>query len=153
LTEPGFFGQSKGRLTKTRYKNSTIFVDHFLRLQYVYLMTSNLTSSKTIDAKRTFKRFAAEHGIKIAHYHCNNGHFADTAFIRSCKESHQKLTFCGVNTHFQKWDRGKGYSRPLRERAKAATPHEAALAAGGEHCSMALRSPLCRLPSQRASGA
>jgi hypothetical protein len=31
-TEPGFFGQSKGRLTKTRYKNATIFVDHFLRL-------------------------------------------------------------------------------------------------------------------------
>ncbi len=100
-TEPGFYGQVKGRLIKTRYKNATIFVDHFSCLQYVYLMTSNLTSSETIDANRAFKRFAAEHGVKIAHYHCNNGRFADTAFIRSCKESQQKLTFCGVNAHFQ----------------------------------------------------
>jgi hypothetical protein len=44
-------------------------------------MKSNLTSSKTIDAKRAFERFAAEHGIKIAHYHCDNGRFADTAFV------------------------------------------------------------------------
>ncbi len=64
-------------------------------------MTLNLTSSKTIDAKRAFERFAAEHGVKIAHYHCDNGRFADTAFVRSCKESRQKLTFCGVNAHFQ----------------------------------------------------
>ncbi len=64
-------------------------------------MTSNLTLSKTIDAKRAFERFVAEHGIKIAHYHCNNGRFADTAFIRSCEESRQKLNFCGVNAHFQ----------------------------------------------------
>jgi hypothetical protein len=82
-TEPGFFGQSKGRLTKTRYKNATVFVDHFLRLQYVYLMTSNLTLSETINAKRAFERFAAEHGVKIAHYHYDNGRFANTAFVRS----------------------------------------------------------------------
>jgi hypothetical protein len=100
-TEPGFYGQAKGRLTKTRYKNATVFVDHFSHLQYVYLMTSNLTSLETIDAKRAFERFAAKHGVKIAHYHCNNGRFADTAFVRLCKESGQKLTFCGVNAHFQ----------------------------------------------------
>jgi hypothetical protein len=41
LTEPGFNGQAKGALTKTRYKNVTVFVDHYLRLQFVYLMTSN----------------------------------------------------------------------------------------------------------------
>jgi hypothetical protein len=80
-TEPGFFSQSKGRLTKTCYKNATIFVDHFSRLQYIYLMTLNLTLSETIDAKHAFERFAAEHGVKIAHYHCDNGRFADTAFV------------------------------------------------------------------------
>jgi hypothetical protein len=101
LTGPGFYGQAKGRLTKMRNKNATIFVDHLSRLQYVYLMTSNLTSSETIDAKRAFESFAAKHGIKIAHYHCDNGCFADTTFVRLCKESRQKLTFCGVNTHFQ----------------------------------------------------
>ncbi len=100
-TEPGFYGQAKGRLTKMSYKNTTVFVDHFSRLQYVYLMTSNLTSLETINAKRAFKRFAAEHGVKIAHYHCDNGCFTDTAFVCSCKESQQKLTFCRVNAHFQ----------------------------------------------------
>ncbi len=35
------FGQAKGKLTKTRYKNATIFVIHDSRLQFVYLMTSN----------------------------------------------------------------------------------------------------------------
>ncbi len=64
-------------------------------------MTTNLTFSKTINAKQAFERYAAEHGVRIAHYHCDNGRFADTAFVRSCEESHQKLTFCGVNAHFQ----------------------------------------------------
>jgi hypothetical protein len=54
-TEPGFYAQAKGALTKTRYWNATIFVDHYLRLEFVYLMTSNLTSAKTINAKRAFK--------------------------------------------------------------------------------------------------
>jgi hypothetical protein len=64
-------------------------------------MTTNLTSSETIYAKRAFERYTAEHGIRIAHYHCDNGRFADTAFVRSCEELHQKLTFCRVNAHFQ----------------------------------------------------
>jgi hypothetical protein len=64
-------------------------------------MTTNLTSSEALEAKHAFERFAAKHGVKIAHYHCNNGQFADAAFIRSCKESRQKITFCGVNAHFQ----------------------------------------------------
>ncbi len=96
-----------------RYKNATIFVDHFSRLQYVYLMTLNSTSSETIDAKRAFECFAAKHGVKIAHYHCNNGRFADTAFVRWCEESRQKLTFCRVNAHLLNWNCGEGHSRPL----------------------------------------
>lgn len=35
-TEPGFYGQSKGILTKTRYRNATTFVDHYSRLKFVY---------------------------------------------------------------------------------------------------------------------
>jgi hypothetical protein len=100
-TEPGFYAQAKGTLTKTRYRNSTIFVDHFSRLQFVYLMTSNLTLSETIDAKRTFECFAAKHGVCILHYHCNNGCFTDTMFRKACEAQQQKLTFSGVNAHFQ----------------------------------------------------
>ena len=30
-TEPGFFGQLKGKLSKTRYYHATVFVDHFFK--------------------------------------------------------------------------------------------------------------------------
>jgi hypothetical protein len=101
LTEPGFYGQAKGALTKTCYRNATIFVDHFSRLKFVYLTTSNLTSAKTIDVKQAFKRFAAKHSVQTQHYHCNNGRFADSMFREACKAQHQKLTLRGVNAHFQ----------------------------------------------------
>jgi hypothetical protein len=50
-TEPGFFGQAKGTLTKTCYKNAIIFVNQYSRLIFVYLMTSNLYLLETIEAK------------------------------------------------------------------------------------------------------
>ncbi len=99
--EPGFYGQAKGTLTKTRYRNATIFVDHFSRLKFVYLMTSSLTSAETVDAKRTFEQFAAKHGVQIDNYHCNNGRFADSMFRKACEAQRQKIIFCGVNAHFQ----------------------------------------------------
>jgi hypothetical protein len=43
----------------------------------------------------------AEHGVKILHYHCNNGRFHDNAFQQACHKARQHLTFCGVNAHFQ----------------------------------------------------
>ncbi len=101
LTEPGFFGQAKGILTKTRYKDATIFVDHYSRLIFVYLMTSNLSSSETIEAKQAFEGFAAQHGVRIQHHHCDNGQFANSNFKMACEQSNQRLTICGVNAHSQ----------------------------------------------------
>ena len=77
----------KGRLTMTRYKNATVFVNHFLRLQFVYFMMTNLTSAEPIDAKHAFEQFATEHGVRISHYHCDNGQFTDSAFVQACKQS------------------------------------------------------------------
>ncbi len=54
-----------------------------------------------VFTKQVFEKFTAEHGIRIHHYHCDNGLYADNAFKESCKSSHQRLTFCGVNAHFQ----------------------------------------------------
>jgi hypothetical protein len=79
-TEPDFYGQAKGALTKTCYKNVTVFVDHYLCLQFVYLMTINLISLETFDAKCAFECFTTKHGMQIKHYHCNNGRFADNKF-------------------------------------------------------------------------
>jgi hypothetical protein len=52
-------------------------------------------------AKHAFERFPAKHGIHIHHYHCDNGLYANNAFKESWESSHQRLTFCGVNAHFQ----------------------------------------------------
>jgi hypothetical protein len=100
-TEPGFYAQAKGALTKTRYRNATIFVNHYSHLKFDYLMTSNLTSAETVNAKRAFERFAAEHGVRVQHYHCDNGRFANSMFREACKSQRQKFTFYGVNAHFQ----------------------------------------------------
>jgi hypothetical protein len=51
--------------------------------------------------KITFEQFAAEHRVKILHYHCDKGHFYDNTFSRTCHDARQKFIFCGVNVHFQ----------------------------------------------------
>jgi hypothetical protein len=96
----GFIAQLKGTLTKKHFTAATIFVNHCSRLKYIHLMTK-LTSEETIEAKWAFKHFAMQHGVHILHYHFNNGWFADNAFKNSYSAKGQRLTFCGVNAHFQ----------------------------------------------------
>jgi hypothetical protein len=62
---------------------------------------TKLTSEETMEAKQAFEHFAEQHSIRILHYHCDNGWFADNAFKNSCSAKGQRLTFCGVNAHFQ----------------------------------------------------
>ncbi len=99
-TEVGFYAQMKGKLTKKRYRCATIFVDHYSHLRFVHLQINN-SSVKTVAAKHAFESFATKNGVKIQHYHCNNGQFSDNAFKQACHEQRQQLIFCGVNTHFQ----------------------------------------------------
>jgi hypothetical protein len=99
-TQVGFIAQLKGTLTKKRFTAATVFVDHYSWLKYIHLMTK-LTSEETMEAKQAFEHFAKQHGVRILHYHCNNRRFADNAFKNSCSTKGQRLTFCGVNAHFQ----------------------------------------------------
>jgi hypothetical protein len=99
-TKVGFFAQMKGKLTKRRYRCATIFVDHCSRLRFVHLQIDN-SSVETLATKRAFETFAAEHGVSIQHYHCDNRRFYDNAFKQACHDARQQLTFCGVNAHFQ----------------------------------------------------
>ncbi len=71
LTEVGFFTQLKGSLTKKRYRYCTVFVDHFSRLRFVHLQIDD-SDTETMLAKQAFEKFAAEHGVRILHYHCDN---------------------------------------------------------------------------------
>ena len=99
-TQLGFVAQLKGKLTVQCYKAATVFVDHFSGLRYIHMMTS-MSSDETIKAKQAFEQFAANHFVTIEHYHADNGRFADNAFINHCSQRQQRLTYCGVNAHFQ----------------------------------------------------
>ena len=120
-TQVGFIAQLKGALTKKRYTAATVFTDHYSRLQYIHLMT-RLTSQETIDAKRAFEHFADQHGVKILHYHCDNGQFADNDFKTTSSSANQRLTFCGVNAHFQNGIAEKAI-RDLRKSARKQLLH------------------------------
>jgi hypothetical protein len=120
-TQVGFIAQLKGTLTKKRYTAATIFIDHYSRLKYVHLI-SRLTSEETIEAKRAFEHFAEQHGVRILHYHCDNGRFADNAFKDSCSAKGQRLTFCGVNAHYQNGIAEKAI-RDLQESARKQLLH------------------------------
>ena len=85
-TEVGFFAQMKGKLTKKRYRCTTIFVDHYSCLRFVHLQVDN-SYKEIIAAKRAFEAFAAKHGMKIQHYHCDNGRFFDNAFKQACHDA------------------------------------------------------------------
>ena len=52
-------------------------------------------------AKHAFERSAEQRGVKIMHYHADNGCFTDNAFIQDCQANRQSLSYCGVNAHFQ----------------------------------------------------
>ena len=52
-----------------------------------------------IDAKHAFECLAEQHRVRILHYHCDNGRFADKAFVDDICAAHQTITFCGVGTH------------------------------------------------------
>jgi hypothetical protein len=88
-TEVEIFAQLKGTLTMRRYRCATIFVDHFSRLRFVNLQSDD-SSEETIEAKRACETFAAEHGMQIQHYHCDNGRFYDNAFKQACHDVRQQ---------------------------------------------------------------
>jgi hypothetical protein len=100
LTEVGFYAQLKGKLTKKGYKCTTVFANHFSHVQFVHLQLND-KSNETLTTKFAFEQYMAKHGVKILHYHCNNGCFHDNAFQQACHEARQQLTFCGANGHFQ----------------------------------------------------
>jgi hypothetical protein len=120
-TQVGFVAQLEGRLTTQRYRAATVFVDHFSRLKFIYLMTS-LSSEETVAAKKAFERFASNNGVHIQQYHCDNGRFADKAFINHCEQQQQHITYCGVNAHFQNGIAEKAI-RDIQEQARKQLLH------------------------------
>ena len=97
---PGFVPIAKGQPTVRRYRGASVFVNHASDFTYVHIH-QHLTTDETIDAKHAFERLAEQHGVGILHYHCDNGRFADKAFMDDVQGAHQTITFCGVGAHHQ----------------------------------------------------
>ena len=98
---PGFIAQLKGILTKDRYHAATVFMDQYSQYTYVHLQQT-LSSKDTLEAKQAFERHCKNHNVNVWHYHADNGHFADNAFITHAKKiKQQTLSYCGVGAHFQ----------------------------------------------------
>ena len=97
---PGLIAQLKGIPTTKRYKAATVFIDHYSRLLYIHLQ-STLSSKDTLQAKKAFERYCESNGVKVIHYHANNGRFVDNLFLEDIKLQNQRITYCGVNAHIQ----------------------------------------------------
>ena len=97
---PGLIALLKGKLTQQRYKYATIFVDQFSGYTFVFLQR-HITSEETVQAKHVFQQSSEQRGVKIRHYHADNGRFADNAFIQDCKTQGLSMSYCGVNAYLQ----------------------------------------------------
>ena len=56
---------------------------------------------ETMNEKLAYKRFAADHGVKVMHYRGDNMRYNEGAFTENCKEQNQVLDLCGVGAHHQ----------------------------------------------------
>ena len=97
---PGFVPIARGQPTTSCYHGASVFADHASGFTYVHLHQA-MTTQETIDAKHAFKRIAEHHAVRIRHYHCDNGRFADRAFMDDIHKAGQTITFCGVGAHHQ----------------------------------------------------
>ena len=118
---PGFIAVLRGFITKKRYNSATIFIDHASDLSYVYPQTS-LTVEETIKAKKSFEAYASSKGVKIKHYHADNGRFADKKFVLEVEKEGQTLSFCAAHAHFQNGKAEKRI-RDLQEQARKVLLH------------------------------
>lgn len=119
---PGFISQLKGNiLMKGRYRYAGVFVDQYSTYTYVHFQV-RLTSEETVRAKNAFEAHLLTHGVKVQQYHMDNGRFQDNLFKNDCKNKNQRLTFCGVNAHFQN-GRGEKKIRDLQDATRTSLLH------------------------------
>lgn len=82
------------------YSCGTLFVDHASGKVFNFPQLST-TASDTLRSKHALERLAYDEGIKIKHFHSDNGVFASAAFRTDCETNSQKISFSGVGAHHQ----------------------------------------------------
>jgi hypothetical protein len=97
---PGLVVQLRGWMTLRRYQCACVFVDHFSYYRYVHLLKAQ-DGDEVLAAKKAFEATADSHGIRIKHYHADNGIFSAKQWLDDCRDSHQGVTCAGVDSHHQ----------------------------------------------------
>ena len=97
---PGLMAQMVGKPTKARYNCATVYVDQATGCGFIHLQKST-DGEETVKSKVAFERWSAEHGVKIQHYHADNGIFNSKVWRAACTANGQGLTFAGTNAHHQ----------------------------------------------------
>ena len=64
-------------------------------------LQKQLTSEETVQGKVAFETFCKVQGVKVKHYHADNGRFADKGFVNQVNKYKQSITYCMVNAPFQ----------------------------------------------------
>ena len=98
---PGRLPHTYGKEAPTeRFRGGTMFVDAFST--YIHLVNQvTLTAGETLMGKRQFDVFAAQHGIKLRHFHTDNHPFSAEAFVSDLHDNEQTISYSGVGAHFQ----------------------------------------------------
>jgi hypothetical protein len=146
-TQQGFYTQSKGKLIIKRYRATSVFVDHFSRLQFVHLM-QDLSSNKMVKAKLAFECFTTKHGVAIKHYHCNNGRFADNTFQAVVQTRTTTTHLLWSQCPLPKWYRRASDRGPVQKCPKTTATRATLVAGGSARHTMAICSLQCRPPPQ-----
>jgi hypothetical protein len=93
---PGFIAQMTGILTTRRYEYATVYVDQYSSIGFVYLQKT-ASAKETLLGKMAFEHYCAQHGVKVEHYHADNGIFCAHKWVLDCRAKRQGLTFAGVS--------------------------------------------------------
>jgi hypothetical protein len=80
------------------------------------------TAAETVIGKRAFKRYSKAHGVRVQHYHADNGIFEAKEFNDALVEDGQTITYCGVNAHHQN-GRAEKKIRDLQELTRTMILH------------------------------
>ena len=120
-TTPGLLAQMRGFITNRRLHHATVFVDMFSHVGFVHCQETT-GGEDTIKAKEAFELWARNRGVRIRHYHADNGRFAEKLWTDHCKSHGQTYSFCGVNAHHQNGVAERRI-RELQERARTALIH------------------------------
>ena len=118
---PGLVAQMTGFMTTKRYNYATIYVDQMTRFGYVYLQKT-ASAEETIESKKALEAVARRHGVRIEHYHADNGIFKANAWVEACRKDGQGISYAGVNAHHQNGIAERRI-RELQELARAMLIH------------------------------